>query len=249
MKAMIFAAGLGTRLRPLTNDRPKALVALAGQTLLERAVRAVAAAGCASIVVNIHHIAPLMREAIDRLRPAVDAELLVSDESDLVLETGGGILAARDLLEGDEPILVHNVDIVTRNLDLNAMIDSHRKSGAMATLLVKDRPTRRYFLFDDDNRLGGWTNIETGELRPASLDGDRAAAMHRLAFGGIHVLAPSIFDQLEQYRATHGPVFSIANFYVEHSDRCFFHGYIPTRDYDWFDVGSPETLQRAASAL
>ncbi|MBQ9466981.1 MAG: NTP transferase domain-containing protein [Muribaculaceae bacterium] len=248
MKAMIFAAGLGTRLRPLTNDRPKALVEVAGKTLLEHTIDSVVAAGCTTVVVNVHHFADKVIAAIDALRrPGVD--ILVSDERDLLLETGGGIVAATRMLDGSEPILVHNVDIITRGLDLRAIVDNHLASGAMATLLVKPRDTQRYLLFDDVMKMHGWTNIATGACRPEGLQAGELAAMRRLAFGGIHVLSPGIIEPLQVYARQHGPAFSIMDFYIDKCHDYHFAGYEQAAPYDWLDVGKPETLAKAEALL
>ena len=241
MKALIFAAGLGTRLRPLTNDRPKALVEVAGTTMLERVIRRVAEAGFDDITVNIHHFG---QQIIDFLKTnnGFGLNIHISDERDLLLDTGGGILKERRFLEGEEPFLVHNADILT-DLDLLDFYLSHKHSGALASLLVKQRVTQRYFLFDDENRLQGWVNKKTGELRPCGLDKD-AMPLHERAFGGIHVISPDIFPILERYAAGNR-VFSITPFYVDECKSHHINGYEPANDYLWLDVGKPETLAHA----
>lgn len=240
MKAMIFAAGLGTRLRPLTNDRPKALVEIGGKTMLERVIIRLAEAGFDDITINIHHFG---QKIIDFLETHNNfgLNLHISDERNMLLDTGGGILKARHFLDGNEPFLVHNADILT-DIDLATMYQDHVNSGAMATLLVKERMTSRYFIFDDDYRLQGWINKSTQETRPPHFIYKKG--MHELAFGGIHVISPSIFDELEKY--TQGEVkFSITPFYV---DECHTHtikGYVQKKTYTWLDVGKPETLKEA----
>ncbi len=241
MKALIFAAGLGTRLRPLTNDRPKALVEVGGRTMLERVITHVAECGFTDITVNVHHFAD---KVIDYLREHDNfgLDIHISDERDRVLETGGGILKARPFLDGDEPFLVHNADILT-DLDLNAFYQSHLDSGALASVLVKDRITSRYFLFDNDHRLCGWVNKSTGDTKP---DGFvyRPGEYRELAFGGIHVISPDIFPFLQEY-AQADAKFSITPFYAQECHTHHIHGYEPAGDYRWIDVGKPETLAQA----
>ena len=241
MKAMIFAAGLGTRLRPLTNDRPKALVEVAGVTMLERVIRHVADAGFHDIVINVHHFGEKIIDFLKENRN-FGLNIAVSDEREQLLDTGGGILKARRWLDGDEPFLVHNADILT-TLDLRAMYDYHVAHNAMATLLVKDRETQRYFVFDRERRLRGWINKATGETRPDSFAYDESA-MQCLAFGGVHVISPQIFPHLQRY-AAHGAKFSIAPFYYNECHRLIIKGYVPADDYSWLDVGKPETLATA----
>lgn len=240
---MIFAAGLGTRLRPLTDHKPKALVEINGVPMLERVLRRVIAAGCDDIVVNVCHFG---EQIIDFLaaKDNFGVTIHISDERQQLLDTGGGVLAARRWLEGDEDILIHNADILT-DLDLNAMIDFHVQSGADATLLVKPRNTARYLLFDRE-RLCGWTNIQTGEVRPQGLVYD-ANVMQALAFGGVHVISGRIFRVLEQY--SREPKFSITPFYVDSCRALKIMGYQPKESYQWHDIGKIESLQAAEEAM
>ena len=242
MKAMVFAAGLGTRLRPLTNDRPKALVEVAGITMLERVLTHLREAGFTDVTVNVHHFAPMVIDFLDE-HDHFGLDLHISDESDLLLDTGGGILAARQWLDGNQPFMVHNADILS-DLDLNAFYDSHQGSGALATLLVKERLTQRYFVFDNDDRLQGWINKKTGETRPDGFS-HNPARQHELAFGGMHVISPAIFPLLERYAATVGRVFSITPFYIDICRQQLIKGYHPSQSYQWLDVGKPETLEQA----
>lgn len=240
MKAMIFAAGLGTRLRPLTNDRPKALVEIGGKTMLERVITKLATAGFDDITVNIHHFGEKIIEFIEQ-KNYFGLNIHISDERGMLLDTGGGILKARHFLDGDEPFLVHNADILT-DIDLNAMYQSHLDSGAMATVLVKDRKTSRYFVFDDNYRLLGWINKSTGETRPSGFV--HREGLHELAFGGIHVISPSIFKPLEEYSQGQAK-FSITPFYVDECRAHLINGYVQNTPYNWLDVGKPETLTQA----
>ena len=157
MKAMIFAAGLGTRLRPLTDNMPKALVPVAGKPMLERVILRLKEAGFNEITVNIHHFG---EQIIDFLRAHDNfgTEIHISDERGMLLDTGGGIKKARPFLDGQEPFLVHNADILT-DIDLAGLYRHHLESDAESTLLVSERKTSRYLLFDDDYHLHGWINI------------------------------------------------------------------------------------------
>lgn len=244
MKAMIFAAGLGTRLRPLTNDRPKALVEIGGKTMLERVIIKLAQAGFDDITVNIHHFGEKIIEFLEQ-NNNFGLNIHISDERDMLLDTGGGILKARTFLAGEEPFLVHNADILT-DIDLRAMYQRHIESGAIATVLVKNRQTSRYFVFDDNYRLQGWINKSTGETRPPEFI--HREELHELAFGGIHVISPSIFDPLEEYSQGQAK-FSITPFYVDECQTHLIKGYVQDTPYNWLDVGKPETLREAETLI
>ncbi|MCR5709248.1 MAG: NTP transferase domain-containing protein [Bacteroidales bacterium] len=207
MKALIFAAGLGTRLRPLTDTMPKALVPVDGIPLLERVALKLVAAGYDDLVINIHHFAGQIRDFVAS-KNGFGVKVSFSDETDLLRETGGGIRHAAPLLEdSDGPFLVHNVDIIS-NLDLGWFRTQHR-DGDLATILVSDRPTQRYFLFDGDGLLVGWTNIATGEIRSPwpGIDPDSCT---KLAFAGIHLIDPSILPLMSDWPEK----FSIVDFYL-----------------------------------
>lgn len=245
MKAMIFAAGLGTRLYPLTADRPKALVEVAGVPMLKRVIDNVKAAGATTVVVNVCHFA---QKIIDYLADNNNfgMEIIVSDERDMLLETGGGLLKARRILDGNEPVLLHNADICT-DADLSRL----RLDGAEATLLVADRDSSRRLLFDrTENRLCGWLNTSTGETRPEGTVYDPAS--HRpLAFQGIHLFDPALFDELAAYASgLQSPAFSITPFYLHCASRglritgCEIPG-----GYRWFDIGRPASLAAAEAAM
>lgn len=207
MKALVFAAGLGTRLKPLTDTMPKALVPVGGVALLERVMRKLVAAGYNDIVINVHHFADQIRDFV-AAHDNFGVKVSFSDETDLLRETGGGIRHAAPLLEGgSEPFLVHNVDILS-NLDL-AWFRAQHQAGDLSTILVSDRPTQRYFLFDDAGLLVGWTNIATGEVRSpyAGIDPDCCT---RLAFAGIHCISPDIFPLMRYWPEK----FGIVDFYL-----------------------------------
>ncbi len=205
MKAMVFAAGLGTRLKPITDTLPKALVPICGQPLLYHVMHKIADAGYDGIVVNVHHFADMIRDWLATHDFGVPVE--ISDETDLLRETGGGIRHAAPLLAGSEPFLVHNVDILS-NFDPTWFRAQHH-AGDLATILVSERETQRYFLFDDDNRLVGWMNRATGEVRSPwpGIDPDQCKC---LAFSGIHLIDPAILPLMQEWPEK----FPIVDFYL-----------------------------------
>lgn len=208
--------------------------------MLERVITKLAEAGFDDITINIHHFGQKIVDFLNE-KNNFGLNIHISDERDMLLDTGGGILKARPFLDGGEPFLVHNADILT-NIDLNAMYKSHIDSGAMATLLVKKRKTSRYFVFNNEYRLQGWINKLTGKTRPSEFT--HQERLQELAFGGIHVISPSIFDELEKY--SQGLTkFSITPFYVDECHKHLIKGYVQKKTYTWFDVGKPETLKEA----
>ena len=236
---MIFAAGLGTRLRPLTDNMPKAMVPVAGKPMLQRVIENLAHYGFHDIVVNVHHFGEQIIDFLAK-NDNFGQNIIVSDERDLLLDTGGGILAARQWLDDGEPFIVHNADILT-TLDLSAMYAHHCTSNADATLLVKSRKTERYLLFDDTNQLQGWINKNTGETRPCDIDAENHGCQE-FAFGGIHIISPTIFKALESY--SQETKFSITPFYIDKCRELKIQGYTPS-GYEWFDIGRHETLTLA----
>lgn len=242
MKAMIFAAGLGTRLRPLTDNMPKALVPVAGKPMLERVIMQLKHYGFTHLVVNIHHFGGMVADFL-RQNDNFGLDIAISDERDALLDTGGGILKARHLLDDGEPFLVHNADILT-TLNLAQFYEAHLSSRSDVSLLAKQRQTQRYLVFDRDNRMQGWTNIATGEKRPGTLQID--ADHQLLAFGGVHVISPTIFPLLERY--SNEPKFSITNFYIDSCNLLDITSY-QRDDYQWYDIGKPQTLALAEQSL
>ena len=236
MRAMIFAAGLGTRLKPITDTLPKALVPVGGQPLLSHVIRKLVSAGYDHLVVNVHHFPDLIIDYLKEHDFGVQVD--VSDERDFLLETGGGIAHARPFLEG-EPFLVHNVDILS-NLDLGWLREQHRPD-ALATLLVSDRKTQRYLLFREDGRLAGWTNLATGEVRSPYPDLDPSAC-RMLAFSGIHYMSCGIFQAFEALEMPER--FPIMVFYLKACDRYPIYAAVP-QDLQLLDVGKLDTLAQA----
>ena len=241
MKAMIFAAGLGTRLKPFTDSHPKALLPLAGKTLLQWQIERLRAAGITDIVVNVHHFADQIANYLAE-QHNFGCSIVLSDERAQLLETGGGLYHARPLLAGDEPILVCNVDILS-TMDILAFCRAYR-SEDLGLLVVSRRQTQRYLLFDADRRLSGWTNIATGALRPSSLQ--TADGLTPLAFSGMQLLSPRIFDAMESVVAERGAVFSLIDLYLDLCAAHRFSAYIP-KDSRMIDVGKINQLSEAES--
>lgn len=239
MKAMVFAAGLGTRLRPITDSLPKALVPVCGQPLLYHTLNKLKSSGYTDVVVNVHHFPGLIREYL--ATHDFGLHISISDESETLLETGGGIQHARPLLEPlGEPFLVHNVDIVS-NLDI-AWFRTQMRPDALANLLVSERQTQRYLLFrPEDMRLVGWTHIGTGEVRSPYKDLDPSNCL-RYAFAGIHNLSPAIFEAFEALGMPER--FPIMDFYLTACDRYPIYGAV-AKDLQLVDVGKIETLPEA----
>lgn len=233
MRAMIFAAGLGTRLRPLTDHMPKALVPVGGVPLLHRLLTKLYAAGYTHVVINIHHHAA---QIIDFLAAHdYGMHIDISDESDMLLDTGGGLRHAAQFFTGDEPILLHNVDILS-NLSLDHFTASFRPD-CLAQIVVSERPTSRYLLFDNNNRLAGWHNISTGATRPPGID---TTALRPYAFAGIHLVSPRIFTLMAHYPDK----FSIIDFYLEAMHNETIAAYLPD-NFAMLDVGKVDTLAAA----
>ena len=234
MKAMIFAAGLGTRLRPLTNDKPKALVKLKGIPLLERVILKVSKAGFREIVVNVHHYA----EDVVRFLAEKDhfgLKIHISDESDLLLETGGGLKKAASFFDDGKPFLVHNTDIIS-DIDLKKMYDFHCNTNALATLAVRQRKTSRYLMFNEKDELAGWVNTKTGQRKISRTGASRVILK---AFSGIHVIDPALFSFFPDEK-----VFSIIDVYLKAAKTNSILAYAHD-DGQWLDVGKPEQLKLA----
>lgn len=242
MNALILAAGLGTRLGDLTSDRPKALVEVAGCTMLEHQLRHLSAAGFDRFVINIHHFAPKVKSFLEE-HNNFGLDIRLSDETDLLLDTGGGIRKAMRLFGSEQPVLVHNVDIFS-NVDLKALYSGHIESGADSTLLVAQRSTSRYLYFDTDGLLRGWSNEKTGQVR-SPYPGFDKSRFTPCAFQGIHVLSKTLLPLLD---AIPEPRFSITDFYVDNAARLRLRSVISDPD-NWVDAGKPETLERASQII
>lgn len=239
MNALIFAAGLGTRLRPLTNDRPKALVEVNGQPLLAHNILKLKAAGFDHIVVNVHHFGEQIIQYLEA-NQNFGLDIQVSDERGLLLDTGGGLRKAMPLFKDGSPVLVHNVDIVSE-VDLAALYRQSQQNQSVATLVVNERQTSRYLLFDPDFRLRGWTNIQTGEVK-----GERAEVQR--AFSGIHIVRPELALYLNKYRDDEVP-FPIMDFYLNLCNQTEISAIELPKTCRWVDCGKVESLTKAAEIL
>lgn len=234
MKAMIFAAGLGTRLYPLTLDRPKALVEIAGKTLLQMAIEKVSQAGYNDLVINIHHFGEQIIEFLQK-NNNFGLQITISDERTQLLDTGGGILKAAPFLDGDGPFLVYNVDVLS-DIDLILFRKFHDQKGGLATLAVRDRQTSRYLAFDESLQLSGWKNFNTGE-EIASRD---MLNCRLWAFSGIQLIDPSIFKLI-----TETGNFPLIPLYLRLARENPIFGFNDPSSL-WMDLGKTEQLKEAA---
>jgi len=238
MKAMIFAAGLGTRLKPITNDRPKALAKIHGTPLLEIIILRLVNYGFDEIIVNVHHYADMVMEFLES-KNNFGINLQISDERGELLDTGGGLKKASWFFDDNKPFLVHNVDTLT-DIDLLDYYNYHVENDALATLLVRHRPGSRFFLFNENKRLYGWENVITNE-KIIAIDG--SVQLEQIAFSCLHVIDPSIFNLIHE-----GGCFSIIDVYLRLAKAHKIMGYIDDNSY-WLDVGTPEKLKRGEDEI
>ena len=238
-QAMIFAAGLGTRLKPLTDTMPKALVPVGGRPLLDINIERLQQAGYTRFVVNVHHFA---QQIVDHVN--ANPQILISDEREQLLDTGGGLKKAAPLFHDDEPILIHNVDILS-NVDFGWFSRQHLPDED-AVLLVSRRKTKRYLLFDNAMRLMGWTNVETGEIkspfeyvRRTGLS-QHGEPLNQFAFSGIHSFSPCLFPLMERFPER----FPIIDFYLSVCHRSHIVGLVKD-NLRLLDVGKLDTLAEA----
>ncbi len=236
MKGMILAAGLGTRLKPFTDNHPKALAEVNGKSLLQRNAEYLKSFGVTDIIVNVHHFASQISKTISN-NNGWGTKITISDETDEVLETGGGLKkAAWFFQDSDEPFVLLNVDILT-DIDLKKLLEYHNSNKALATLAVSNRETSRYFLFDENNNLSGWENIKTEQkiiTRPNS-------NLTRKAFSGLHIISAEIFEYITQTGK-----FSMVDVYLELSKTQIIKGF-DQGDCKFIDVGKPESIAQAES--
>jgi len=254
-QAMIFAAGLGTRLKPLTDTKPKALIPVGGETLLGRTIGRLMTFGYRDFVVNVHHFA----KDIENFVAAQDYAKFVrfSDETDMLLETGGGLKKAAPLFDPNEPILIHNVDILD-NVDYNWFANQHQEDED-AVLLVSRRQTKRYLLFDNGMRLMGWINKETGEIKSPfpwlrlcditiddqlNVHATASSPLYAFAFSGIHSFSPRLFPLMDRFPDR----FSIIDFYLSVCHRSMIMGLVKD-DLKMIDVGKLDSLSEANAFL
>jgi NDP-sugar pyrophosphorylase family protein len=237
MKALILAAGLGTRLFPYTSDRPKALVELNGITLLERAIRKVNELNVSEIIVNIHHFGEQIVEFLEQ-KENFHLPIKISDERDQLLDTGGAILKARPLLGESEPFLVYNVDILS-SIDLNELSVYHTSRGGLATMAVRDRMTDRYMVFNPEMLLSGWRNTKTGE----EILVRNNTHLQNYAFSGIQIVEPEVFSLI-----TETGKFSVIQLYLRLAKQHTIYGFIDNSSL-WMDLGKPEQLDNASKLM
>jgi len=240
MKAMVFAAGLGTRLRPLTDHRPKALVEIDGHTLLEITLARLRAFGVREVIINVHHFAEMI---LDYLKANHDFGMRIEiSREEVLLDTGGGLKkAAHFFLEDSsslEPFILHNVDVLS-TIDLQRMVQFHTEHQALATLAVQDRQTSRYLLFDPQLRLCG---RQSGHDRGAEVVGS-SEPLQALAFSGIHVISPGLLTMMEE------GVFSIITSYLQLAARGEKILAFRADEYYWRDLGKPDNVRQAALEL
>lgn len=232
-KAMILAAGLGSRLKPWTDQHPKALAEVNGKSLLQRNVEYLQKAGIEEVIINVHHFANQIQEAIQTFQ-GWGSRITISDETEAVLETGGGLQKAGSYFSNTEAFVLMNVDILT-DLDLNDMIDQHLSTRPLATLAVSERITSRYFLFDADRQLCGWRNVQKEEEKIVRQN----APLFQKAFSGIHVIETDLLS-----RIPFSGKFSMVDVYLA------LAGKNPILSYDHtgaklVDVGKPESIVQA----
>ncbi len=234
MKAMILAAGMGTRLRPLTDYQPKAMVEVGGMPLLEIAIRRLIQSGCREIVINVHHFAEQIIRFLKK-NNNFDIHIELSDEQDQLLETGGGLLNAANFFNDGQPFLLCNTDILT-DLDIKAFYNFHLEKDGLATLGVRRRETSRYFIFDQNEHLCGWTNVKTGQIKMSrAVTGE----LQMWAFSGLHIIDPAIFELMPAPGR-----FSIVDVYLKAAANHQINAY-PHDHNKWLDVGTPENLATA----
>lgn len=238
MKAMIFAAGLGTRLRPLTDHTPKALVEIGGKSLLEHNIQRLKHFGYTQIIINVHYLGHKIVDFLHR-NNNFGLDIIISDETDKLLDTGGGLKKAASYLEGEKSFLVCNVDVLS-DIDLDALRRFHEKEKAVATLAIRKRATSRYLLFDKNMQLSGWENIKTGEkIITQNIDNE----LFRFAFSGIQMIHPGIFKQIVEQ-----DVFSTISLYLRISKQEKIVGFRHDEGL-WVDVGKFEHFKEAEDIL
>lgn len=237
MKAIILAAGLGTRLFPLTKDKPKAMVQVQGKPLLQHQLEKLKKAGFTHVLINVHHFADQIIDFLNN-NNNFGLDIQISDERNHLLDTGGALRKAADFIRGSDSVLVHNVDVLT-TISIKDMLHTHKLSGAIATLAIRRRETARYLLFNKQNQLCAWENIKTGEKKGDWSD----LALERGAFSGIHILSPLCADLFPDADA-----FSVIDFYLDLIQSNTVMGYYHDES-DWLDVGKPESLAEAEKLL
>jgi len=232
LKALLFAAGLGTRLKEQTQNKPKALVDLAGRPLLQHAIEHLKLFGIEDLTINVFHFAEQVIDFIEK-NNSFGINIHVSDERDQLLDTGGGLKKAAVFLKGTEPILIYNVDVIS-NLDLNLLRKFHQDQKALATLVVRSRETSRYLMFDPNLQLTGWKNFSNGETRISRKESFSDSQPY--AFSGIHIIQPELLDLITEERK-----FPIIDLYLRLAKTHSIKAFIDQSEI-WMDLGKPEQL-------
>ncbi|MDR0971399.1 MAG: NTP transferase domain-containing protein [Bacteroidales bacterium] len=246
-EVFILAAGLGTRLKDLTKDKPKALVEIGGKTLLEHNINKLISFGCKRIIINVHHFADKIIEHIDSKN--YDADIIISDERALLLDTGGAILNARNLFSKDKDILVHNVDIISK-INFLELYNYHKTNKSLATLAVAKRETSRYLLFCRENMLCGWENIKTKERIIVDNSYD-INELYPYAFSGIHFIKPQIIDLFDKKEKVFPIIPQYLNIVSKNrglNQRNSFKAYLHSEEI-WVDCGRETSFAKAISLL
>jgi MurNAc alpha-1-phosphate uridylyltransferase len=231
MKAMIFAAGLGTRFKPWTDKHPKALAMVNGKSLLQRNIEYLQQYGITDVVVNVHHFADQIIDAVKKNK-GWGSNIVISDETKEVLETGGGLLHAKDLLTGKEPFITLNVDVLT-DLNINDLLAYHQQHKPLISFGVSNRDTSRYFLFDEQDRLCGWRNVTNGEEKISIHKPD----LQQKAYSCVVIFQPEIFSLIRQTGK-----FSLTTTYLDLAAEHLILGYTHNTADKFVDVGRPESV-------
>ena len=243
MRAIIFAAGVGSRLKPFTDEHPKALAPVKGKPIIGHLMDKLLKAQITSVVVNLHHYPEQIRQYF-RANDNFGIDVEFSDESDLLLDTGGALanIGRHSRIfahPGNSPIVVHNADILT-DFSLEEMEKAHNEAGADSTILVNPcRDSSRKFLFGDNRQLKGWRNFKNGQVKPEGLNPE---GLEEAAFGGVHIISPEFLQKIAREEIK---PFSIVDYYINNSDTMHIHGFAPENDYRWFDIGTTDKLAQA----
>ena len=238
MKAMIFAAGLGTRLKPYTETMPKALVPVGGVPMLEILLNHLKQKGFSRIIINVHHFAGQVVDFLNR-NHNFGLDIAISHEEEMLLDTGGGLKKAAWFFDDQQPFLVQNVDVIS-DIDYREMLRFHTQTQSLATLAVSQRATSRYFLFDEAMQLSGWENIKTGEIKSLR---ESPQNLKQLAFSGIHIIDPRIFSLVNNTGK-----FSIVDTYLQLGNKYRISGFLHDAR-NWADMGKPGDLLKAQRIL
>ncbi len=239
MKAMVFAAGLGTRMRPITDNLPKALVPVSGMPLLEIVIRRLKHFGIEDIIINVHYLADQIEDFLYQNRN-FDLNISISDEREQVLETGGGLKKAQWFFEDGKPFLVCNTDVLS-NINIQQLYEQHLENQAIATLATQWRSTSRYLLFDESQQLNGWMNTKNGEVKICRPDAKR---LQMMAFSTYQILDPALFN----YFPSEKKVFTTIDTFLAAAEKEIIKGYNHSNDV-WIDVGTPENIAAATAVV